>query len=622
MRYRVSVSNGRGSLRHNNREFVAENVDKNRIKDNVTLERMSLTDAYKMAYGESIDKYNEQQKRKDRKLTVDKYMKRIESGQGKKNNPKLFYETVIQIGDVETAGIKQQPKTAEEMKQILACYYEDLKERTKGHILFFNAVIHMDESTPHLHVNWLPLGKGFKKGMPIRNSLEKAIGQMGKEFKLPDNAKNAKVNNRAKWQEFERDKLCEIAKARGIDAFWERHETPELKMTPQEYKKFMRVVVRELVKQYDMHKDEAEKVASELKKGNVLKRIFNKSKLFEEGISEIAKAETLAKMVYEAKQQELSASLAKEHEKNAQERESLAAQRTELQNRQLEFDNDIADFQAKAAEQSRANQEKLEQIAEERAKLEAERKENERLHNESMRNFELAEKKEREAKRLKESTARIKNDNEQLLITVKQERAAFETEKNKWKSIQDANESEHKQYERAEHNKKVALEWREAYSKYHKKSSDIIANQADTIQRQKATIDTLNQEAYVKDRKLQGQQADNKRIGAQLTDVSCYAAAITAENRILRSIVDKIDGGLSKKQQAALSLAKAEVSKTSLSADVKSLSQKIDDSIMLSVASIRDAVQAKEQSAEPQKAIQQKTRGIHRSQSRGRGTGR
>lgn len=609
MRYRASVSNGRGSLRHNNREFVAENVDRDRIKDNITLERMSLVDAYNKAYGQSIEEHNKQQKRKDRMLTVDKYIKRIEMGQGKKNNPKLFYETIVQIGDIDTAGIKKQPKTAEEMKKILACYFKDFEERTAGHILIFNATIHMDEATPHLHIDWIPLGRGFRKGMPVRNSLEKAIGQMG--FELPNGVKNKTVNNRAKWQEYERDRLCEIAKSRGIEAFWERHDESELKLTPQQFKKLMRVFERELMKQYDMHKDETEQIANELKRTSTFKRIFSKSELLDKGLEAVAKTEVLAKMMYEAKQQELSESIEKERKKVAIEAKHVSIDKEKNRSRELELNSKEIELAA----QAKQNQETTDKNAEELAKLESMRRENERLHNEAMRALALAEEKEKTA--IKE-----KKRAEQLSLELRDERTAYELDKSKWKSIQEANESERKQYARAEHNKRLVLEWKECYTKYHKQSSDIIANQADKIQQQKTTIDTLNQDIYIKDRKLQSQQTDNKRIGEQLSSVNYYAATLATENRILHSIVDKMGDGLSAQQKAAIKLACAETAKANMPSDVKLISQKISDNIMLSVASIRDTVKQQAPKPEQSKAPQQKPRGIHRSHSHDRDVGR
>ena len=62
----ISFVKGRGSINHNNREFITDNVDQDRIKDNIVYVQKRLLDAYEEFYGEAIRDYDEKQKRKDR----------------------------------------------------------------------------------------------------------------------------------------------------------------------------------------------------------------------------------------------------------------------------------------------------------------------------------------------------------------------------------------------------------------------------------------------------------------------------------------------------------------------------------------------------------------------------
>lgn len=237
--FRVSVCQGRGDLRHNNREFLAKNVDPERVKDDIIFKKESLLSAYEKCFGQSCTINNERQKRKDRMLTPGEYLKKIENGQGKKNNPKPFYESVIQVGNQDNAGFKSSPDTAKKMMKVLSEYAAKFQERNPK-LYVFNCVLHADEATPHLHIDWIPVADSdrYKTGMPIRNSLEKALNLQGIHARGATNKHN---NARASWQAQERDYLVYLCRSHGIEASWERHDTPERKLSVEEYKKLVRV---------------------------------------------------------------------------------------------------------------------------------------------------------------------------------------------------------------------------------------------------------------------------------------------------------------------------------------------------------------------------------------------
>ena len=87
MPMRVSVSSGRGDGRHNTREFIAENVDRSRIENDLIFVNQPLPDAYRQCFGEACEVNNSRQERKARMLTPESYLAKTEAGQGKKNNP-------------------------------------------------------------------------------------------------------------------------------------------------------------------------------------------------------------------------------------------------------------------------------------------------------------------------------------------------------------------------------------------------------------------------------------------------------------------------------------------------------------------------------------------------------
>lgn len=207
----LSFGKGKGNIRHNNREYETPNVDHDRVQDNVYLVQQTLEEAYQECYGQAIEDYNAKQKRSDRKKTLSEYIDEIKKNQANRNGEKLFYEQVIGIGDMHDTGIVAHPEEAQTAKEILLAYFEEWKERNPN-LHVFNAVLHMDEATPHLHVDYIPVGYGYKQGLQARNSLTRAFENMG-----IDSAKSKDDNATIHWQARERARITEIAKEHGVE---------------------------------------------------------------------------------------------------------------------------------------------------------------------------------------------------------------------------------------------------------------------------------------------------------------------------------------------------------------------------------------------------------------------
>ena len=94
----ISIELGKGVLNHNNRKFIAENVDRNRTKNNIKYASVPLEEAYQTLFGEALARYNERQKRSDRR--IDNYLKHIQNSK----QEKPFYEIIVQIGNREDMG--------------------------------------------------------------------------------------------------------------------------------------------------------------------------------------------------------------------------------------------------------------------------------------------------------------------------------------------------------------------------------------------------------------------------------------------------------------------------------------------------------------------------------------
>lgn len=207
----ISFVKGKGSISHNNRDFIAENVDRERTAWNVEYIKQPIREAYDQLFGEAIAEYNAKQKRKDRQVTD--YLNDIKNSS---NGEKQFYEIVVQIGKKDDTGVLDSEGNlsvdAKTASEILDEYARSFQERNPN-LYLFNAVLHMDEATPHLHLDYIPVAHGYKTKMHTRNSLTKAIQEMGI---APAVSKTD--NETVHWQEREREYLKGLCLERGIEA--------------------------------------------------------------------------------------------------------------------------------------------------------------------------------------------------------------------------------------------------------------------------------------------------------------------------------------------------------------------------------------------------------------------
>ena len=206
----ISFVKGKGSISHNNRDFIAGNVDRDRMAWNEYYIQQPLKEAYEQVFGLAVAEYNAKQKRKDRHIKD--YLTDIKNSG---NNEKQFYEIVVQIGRKEDTGVVDEngelSVAAQDAKEILDEYARSFQERNPN-LYLFNAVLHMDEATPHLHLDYIPVAHGYKTKMHTRNSLTKALQEMDIE---PAVSKND--TETMHWQQREREYLTEMCRERGLE---------------------------------------------------------------------------------------------------------------------------------------------------------------------------------------------------------------------------------------------------------------------------------------------------------------------------------------------------------------------------------------------------------------------
>ena len=229
----ISFPKGKGHLTHNNRDFICNNVVPERTAWNRIYIQESLRDAYEKCFGQSLRDYNAAQKRKDRQK--EDYLKEIENSG---NKEKSFYENIVQIGKkTDTPVVGENGMLTEDAKaaiEVLDRYAKTFQERNPN-LYLFNCVMHLDEATPHLHIDYIPVAHGYKNGMETRNSLTKAFQQMGFA-----KAVSRKQNETVAWQERERGYLTELCREKEIEI--EVLGVKRDNLTLPEYKAAMREV--------------------------------------------------------------------------------------------------------------------------------------------------------------------------------------------------------------------------------------------------------------------------------------------------------------------------------------------------------------------------------------------
>lgn len=135
--------------------------------------------AYERLFGKSVQEYNERQTREDRKITD--YYKQI--CEDKKKKP--VYELIIGIYGKKADGTPICSKN--DGKRILRAFVEDW-ERRNPQLKLCGLYYHCDESVGingsqvgHVHIDYIPVGDGFTRGMGMQSSLSRALEQQGFE---------------------------------------------------------------------------------------------------------------------------------------------------------------------------------------------------------------------------------------------------------------------------------------------------------------------------------------------------------------------------------------------------------------------------------------------------------
>ena len=211
---------GKGSLTHNRRDFIAENVDSSRTPLNVEYRNEDIRTVYHELFDGVLARYNEKQTRRDR--VIDDYYEKIRTGK----QEKLFEELIIQIGNKDDMNASSE--NGQLARQMLDEYMQSFQQRNPT-LRVFSAHLHMDEATPHLHIDFIPFTTGSKRGLETRVSLKKALEALG----FAGGTKSHTELNQ--WIEAEKQALASIMARHDIE--WEQKGTHEEHLSVLDYKK-------------------------------------------------------------------------------------------------------------------------------------------------------------------------------------------------------------------------------------------------------------------------------------------------------------------------------------------------------------------------------------------------
>ena len=203
----ISGRIGKGSIGHDNRLFIAKNVDASRTDRNIVLVQEDIEQVYHELFDKPLEEYNSRQKRKDRRIK--NYYEHIR----RSKQEKLFYEVIFQIGNNEDTrcGTPEAELTTKALTEFVQGF-----QKRNPQLRVFNAVIHLDEETPHVHLDFIPFATGQKRGLSTRN-----------------------LNTCSKlWIDSEKQSLADIMSSYGIE--WEQLGTHEQHLDVLDYKKKMR----------------------------------------------------------------------------------------------------------------------------------------------------------------------------------------------------------------------------------------------------------------------------------------------------------------------------------------------------------------------------------------------
>lgn len=223
MKRTISAMLGKGSVNHNSRKFKAENVNGERSYLNIDYCNEPIRKVYHQLFDDALKRYNSKQMRSNR--CIADYYEKIRSSK----QEKPFYELILRIGNRDDTGV--ETTIGEKAKVALDEYYQGFQKRNPQ-LRVFSAHLHMDEATPHLHIDFVPFTTGSKRGLDTRVSLKQALAAQG----FQGGTRSETEWNQ--WVQSEKEQLAIVMERYGFE--WEHKDTHEKHLSVLDYKKEVR----------------------------------------------------------------------------------------------------------------------------------------------------------------------------------------------------------------------------------------------------------------------------------------------------------------------------------------------------------------------------------------------
>ena len=214
---------GHGSVNHNSRKFHAKNTDPERSHLNVTYCQENIKAVYHELFDEALERYNAKQTRADRR--IENYYEKIRSGK----QEKPFHEIILQVGNKDDMSADSDEGRL--AAAVLDEYIRAFQERNPN-LRVFSAHLHMDEATPHLHIDFVPFTTGSKRGLDTRVSLKQALAAQGFTGGTRGDTEWSQ------WVRSEKEQLSAVMERHGIE--WEDKGTHDKHLSVLDYKKEQR----------------------------------------------------------------------------------------------------------------------------------------------------------------------------------------------------------------------------------------------------------------------------------------------------------------------------------------------------------------------------------------------
>lgn len=408
---------------HNNRKFTKNKneciVDELTKYNEILLGTNNITndikEFYKKEFKEAVYEYNKNQKDERRKI-VD-YLEKMEKD--KKSN--IAVEFIFQMGNAED----WKDKSIEEKQKTIEIFKKAIPLLEKRNIKCFSAVVHLDETNPHMHLLAVPIVENQKRGLSKQVSQNKVI--------------TPKVLEELR-KEVEDTFIAEYNKVFDDNKTIKRGSEIPYHLSVEDYKQTKKVIeVAKKVKNKILLKEAVEK---DLEK--VSKDYEKKMKIYNENTNKLTMLETALDEDYN-KITKLETTI----EATSNKLTMLEDERNKMNTQVQDLQDNIKDLEEKKSENNSIFERYNKDIEETRDKIKALKEEYNKLEDERLEET----KKNEDIKRDIEEQNRIKREQQEILERLENAEKSNAEKKKKLKEIEAENRELLEKIETAESNK-------------------------------------------------------------------------------------------------------------------------------------------------------------------------